>query len=193
MMRTWTPKIPQSICSPSWSGYPKISLLENVGELAAAIYEYRNIFSSGPYDMEQTDLVTHTIDTGEHRPIRLRPRGLPITKQYVEKAEVQKMLKHQHMAKTSHSGNAVTVLSPLTLHSSTVCNCHIILLFSGLRVYDICKKLQLPIRAHWSWTQPSWLCAKLSLPLPAFQIGHRALQQSLQWTHSLKNLRHQFA
>ena len=38
-------------------------------ELAAAIYEYRDVFSSGPADMGQTDLVTHTIDTGEHRPI----------------------------------------------------------------------------------------------------------------------------
>ncbi len=38
-------------------------------ELAAAIYEYADVFSSGPEDMGQTDLVTHTIDTGEHRPI----------------------------------------------------------------------------------------------------------------------------
>ncbi len=51
-----------------------------------------NTFSSGPEDMEQTDLVTHTIDTGEHRPIHLLPRRLTITKQDVEKAEVQKML-----------------------------------------------------------------------------------------------------
>ncbi len=43
-------------------------------ELAAAIYEYRDVFSSGMEDMGQTDLVTHTIDTGEHRPICLPPR-----------------------------------------------------------------------------------------------------------------------
>ncbi len=59
-------------------------------ELAAAIYEYRDVFSSGPADMDRTDLVT--IDTGEHRPIRLPPRQLPITKQEVERAEVQKIL-----------------------------------------------------------------------------------------------------
>ncbi len=40
-------------------------------ELAAAIYEYRDVFSSGLEDMGQTDLVTYTIDTGEHRPICL--------------------------------------------------------------------------------------------------------------------------
>ncbi len=61
-------------------------------ELAADIYEYRDVFSSGPDDMGCTDLVTHPVDTGEHRPIRLPPRRLPITKQDVEKAEVQKML-----------------------------------------------------------------------------------------------------
>ncbi len=42
--------------------------------------------------MGRTDLVTHTIDTGEHRSIRLPPRRLPITKQEVEYANVQKML-----------------------------------------------------------------------------------------------------
>ena len=59
-------------------------------ELAVAIYEYRDIFSSGPEDMGQTDLVTHTIDTREHSPIRLPPRRLPITKQDVEKLKSRK-------------------------------------------------------------------------------------------------------
>ncbi len=54
-------------------------------ELAAAIYEYRDVFSSGPADMGRTDLVTHSIDTGEHRPIRLPRRRLPISKQDVTK------------------------------------------------------------------------------------------------------------
>ena len=61
-------------------------------ELAAAIYEYRDVFSSGPTDMGRTGLVKHTIDTGDQRPIRLPPRRLPITKQEIEKEEVQKML-----------------------------------------------------------------------------------------------------
>ncbi len=61
-------------------------------ELAAAIHEYQDVFSSGLDDMGCTDLVTQSIDTGEHRPIRLPPRRLPITKQDVEKTEVEKML-----------------------------------------------------------------------------------------------------
>ncbi len=78
MTRAWIPRIFQSICSLSWSAYQNISPLVNV-------------FSSGPEDMGQTDFVTHTIDTGEDRPILLPHRRLPITKQDVEKAEVQKM------------------------------------------------------------------------------------------------------
>ena len=61
-------------------------------ELTAAVYVYRDAFSSGPTDMGRTDLVTHSIDTGENRSIRLPPRHLPITKQEVEQAEVQQML-----------------------------------------------------------------------------------------------------
>ncbi len=61
-------------------------------ELAAAIYEFRDVFSSGPTDMGGTGLVKHTIDTGDQRPVRPPPSQLPITKQEIEKEEVQKML-----------------------------------------------------------------------------------------------------
>ncbi len=57
-------------------------------ELAAAICEFRDVFSS----MGRTGLVKHTIDTGDQRPIRLPPRCLPIAKQEIEQDEVQQML-----------------------------------------------------------------------------------------------------
>ena len=56
-------------------------------ELVVAIYENKDMFSSGPADMWQPDLLTHSIDMVEHRPICLPPRWLPIAKQDVEKAE----------------------------------------------------------------------------------------------------------
>ncbi len=34
-------------------------------KLAAAIYEFRDVFSSGPTDMGRTGLVKHTTDTGD--------------------------------------------------------------------------------------------------------------------------------
>ncbi len=49
-------------------------------ELAAAIYEFRDMFSSGPTDMGRTGLVKRSIDTRDQRPIRLPPRQLPIAK-----------------------------------------------------------------------------------------------------------------
>ncbi len=44
-------------------------------ELAAAIYEFRDVFSSGNTDMGRTSLVKHTIGPGDQRPIRLPPTG----------------------------------------------------------------------------------------------------------------------
>ncbi len=77
---------------PLMEGVADYLTLQQREELAAAIYEYRDVFSSGPTDMGRTGLVKHTIDTGDQRPIRLPPSRLPITKQKIEKEEVQKML-----------------------------------------------------------------------------------------------------
>ncbi len=77
---------------PLMEGVADDLTLQQREELAAAIYEYRDVFSSGPTNMGRTGLVKHTIDTGDQRPIRLSPRRLPITKQEIEKEEVQKML-----------------------------------------------------------------------------------------------------
>ncbi len=77
---------------PLMEGVADDLTLQQWEELAAAIYEYRDVFSSGPTDMGRTGLVKHTIDTGHQRPIRLLPHRLPITKQESEKEEVQKML-----------------------------------------------------------------------------------------------------
>ncbi len=77
---------------PLMEGVADDLTLQQREELAGAIYEYRDVFSSGPTDMGRTGLVKHTIDTGDQRPIQLPPRRLPITKQEIEKEEVQKML-----------------------------------------------------------------------------------------------------
>ncbi len=77
---------------PLMEGVADYLTLQQREELAAAIYEYRDVFSSGPTDIGRMGLVKHTIDTGDQRPIRLHPYRLPITKQEIEKEEVQKML-----------------------------------------------------------------------------------------------------
>ncbi len=77
---------------PLMEGVSEDLTLRQREELAAAIYEHRDVFSSGPTDMGRTGLVKHTIDTGDQRPVRLPKRRLPIAKQEIEKGEVQKML-----------------------------------------------------------------------------------------------------
>ncbi len=61
--------------------------------------------------MGQTYLVIHAIDTGEHYPIRLPPRRLPITKQMWKKLKSRKMLDQGIIepCQSSWSGRVVLV------------------------------------------------------------------------------------
>ncbi len=59
---------------PLMKGLANDLAASNNVELAVANYECKNIFSSGPGDMKQTDLVTHSFDPGGHCPICLLPR-----------------------------------------------------------------------------------------------------------------------
>ncbi len=90
-------------------------------ELAAAIYEYIDVFSSGPTDMGRTGLVKHTIDTGDQRPVRLPPCRLPITKQEIEKEEMQKMLNRGVIEPCQSSWASPVVL--VTKKDGTTCFC----------------------------------------------------------------------
>ena len=79
-------------------------------QLAATLYEYRDVFSEGPHDMGRTNLVTHCIDTQDSRPIRQPPRRLPIAKQEIERAEVEKMLEKEVIEPSSSSWSSPVVL-----------------------------------------------------------------------------------
>ena len=56
---------------PLMEGVADDLTLQQREELAAAIYEFRDVFGSDPTDMGRTGLVKHTIDTGDQRPVRL--------------------------------------------------------------------------------------------------------------------------
>ena len=51
----------------------------DVKALSHLIDEFEDVFSKGDYDLGSTDIVTHSIDAGEHKPIRqpLRMHSLP--------------------------------------------------------------------------------------------------------------------
>ncbi len=77
---------------PLMQGVADKLTLRQPEELAAVIYEFRDVYSSGLTDMGINGLVKHTTDTLDQRPVKLPPRRLPISKQKIKKEKVQKML-----------------------------------------------------------------------------------------------------
>ena len=61
-------------------------------ELKLLLSSYKDLFAKDKTDRGKTHLVQHSIDTGGHKPIKQRPRRLPISKREEEHKEVQKML-----------------------------------------------------------------------------------------------------
>ena len=63
-----------------------------VQELRLTLNEFADVFSSGADDQGSTSIVTHSIDTGDARPVRIPPRRSSIAKHEIEKQEIRKML-----------------------------------------------------------------------------------------------------
>jgi hypothetical protein len=55
------------------------------------LLEFQDIFMGPDGKLGQTDLVTHSIDTGDAKPVRLPPRKVPLAQQAVIEQEVEKM------------------------------------------------------------------------------------------------------
>ncbi len=85
---------------PLMEGVSEYLTLRQREELATAIYEFRDVFGSGSMDMGRTRLVNHAINTGDHRPIRLPPRLLPIVKKEIKQEEAQNMINTVVIIKT---------------------------------------------------------------------------------------------
>jgi hypothetical protein len=63
-------------------------------QLKKLLLEFADIFSKDKMDLGQTDKVMHTIDTGEAKPIRQRPRRVPMHLQTEAKHQVEELLEH---------------------------------------------------------------------------------------------------
>jgi RNase H-like domain found in reverse transcriptase/Reverse transcriptase (RNA-dependent DNA polymerase) len=61
--------------------------------LRELLQEYSDIFSEQGYDIGKTDVIQHHIDTGNHRPIRLRPYRTPHKLKAEMKKHIDDMLK----------------------------------------------------------------------------------------------------
>ncbi|OMH80462.1 DNA damage-inducible protein 1 [Zancudomyces culisetae] len=77
----------------------KIKLDEDIEQL---MMDYKNIFASSLEELTSTDLVEHTIDTGDHNPIRLRPYRVPQSMQSKVRDELATMLRKVRVCPTTH-------------------------------------------------------------------------------------------
>jgi hypothetical protein len=55
----------------------------------------QTIFSKSEDDIGLTNLVEHTINTGDHRPVRQRPRRIPLAKIKEAEEAIQNMVKQE--------------------------------------------------------------------------------------------------
>ena len=62
-------------------------------QLKALLWEFKDTFAADITDVGRTPLVAHDIDTGDARPIRCRPRRLPLIRQQAAEKEVEEMLR----------------------------------------------------------------------------------------------------
>ena len=108
--RTVTPDPPKRICriraeetmSPAHEeviekmveGLPSELTEEQREKVRALLKQYRTILSTGDHDVGRTPLVEHTIDTGDHRPIRQPLRRQPFQHQEFIDEETNRMLEY---------------------------------------------------------------------------------------------------
>ncbi|VDI37975.1 Hypothetical predicted protein [Mytilus galloprovincialis] len=74
------------------------------------LIEYSDIFSKSSEDIGLTDLVEHTINTGNHPPVRQRPRRIPLARMKDAEAEIQKMVKQDIIEPSTSPWNSNIVL-----------------------------------------------------------------------------------
>lgn len=68
---------------------------EQRNELERCIFEYQDIFTAPGGTLGHTGIVTHSIDTGDTKHIRIPPRRIPITPKHVMDTEIDKMLENK--------------------------------------------------------------------------------------------------
>ncbi|CAG2195664.1 unnamed protein product [Mytilus edulis] len=83
----------------------------NLNKEPCTLYkEYSSIFSKSSEDIGLTDLVEHTINTGNHPPVRQRPRRIPLARMKDAEAEIQKMVKQDIIEPSTSPWNSNIVL-----------------------------------------------------------------------------------
>jgi predicted aspartyl protease len=74
------------------------------------LVEFQTIFSKSEDDIGLTNLVEHTINTGDHRPVRQRPRRIPLAKIKEAEEAIQNMVKQEVIEQSMSPWNSNPVL-----------------------------------------------------------------------------------
>lgn len=77
---------------PLWEDGKKLLSDDQAMELKKLLGKYSNVFSKDKSDTGVTAQIEHTIDTGDHPPIKQAPRRLPMHKQDAASEEIKEML-----------------------------------------------------------------------------------------------------
>lgn len=83
---------------------------EEQAQLKTLLTEFANIFSSHSHDYGKTNLITHSINTGDAAPIKLHPYRTSPATQAVLQQEVSKLLEHNIIEESHSPWSALVVL-----------------------------------------------------------------------------------
>ena len=83
---------------------------EEKSKVASVLDKYQDVFSKHEFDIGLTNLVEHSIDTGDAKPVKLPPRRVPIAFADQEKKIIKQLEEHNIIRKSSSPWSAAIVV-----------------------------------------------------------------------------------